>query len=146
MPSTPIDPPVRVLVAEDDADLRATLRELLEQRGYEVMAATTGSETLALLSSAAREAVPRPDLLLADVNMPGLSGLDLLRAVKLAEWPTPVVLITAFPDERTLERAEWLGAYAVLAKPLGVARLLDVVGEALLERGRPRPRLAPTAW
>lgn len=144
--SSPIDPKVRVLVAEDDADLRATLGELLVQRGYEVLSASSGSETLAMLSGAARDAVPRPDLLLADIHMPGLSGLDLLRAVKLAHWPTPVVLMTAFPDARVRERAEWLGAYTVLEKPLGVARLLDVVAEALSERGRARPRQVPNAW
>jgi CheY-like chemotaxis protein len=135
-----------VLIAEDDADLRATLGELLEQRGYEVLSAASGSETLAMLSGAARDAVPRPDLLLADVHMPGLSGLDLLRAVKLAHWPTPVVLMTAFPDARVRERAEWLGAYTVLEKPLGVARLLDVVAEALGDRERTRLRRAPNAW
>ncbi|MBK7398614.1 MAG: response regulator [Myxococcales bacterium] len=130
--ASPLDPPARVLLAEDDPDLRATLRAVLEEHGYEVLAAGNGSETLAILSGVARHALPRPHVIVSDVRMPGLDGLDLLRAVRLAEWTTPVVLMTAFPDLRIRERASWLGAFALLEKPLGIARLLDVVAAALL--------------
>lgn len=133
-PSPAIDAKVRVLLAEDDADLRATLRAVLEQRSYEVLSTGSGSETLAMLSGVARSAFPRPDVILSDINMPGLTGLDLLRAVRMAEWPTPVVLMTAFPDARVYERAAWLGAFALLEKPLGVGRLLDVLSEAVTRR------------
>ncbi len=128
---SPLDPPARVLLAEDDPDLSATLRAVLEEQGYEVLAATNGSETLAILSGVAKHALPRPHVIVSDIRMPGLSGLELLRAVRLAEWPTPVVLMTAFPDGRVRDRASWLGAFALLEKPLGIARLLDVVAAAL---------------
>jgi CheY-like chemotaxis protein len=129
--SSLLDAPVRVLLAEDDLDLRAVLRELLTQQSYEVLSAGSGSEMLAMLSAAARGALPRPDVILSDVNMPGLSGLDLLRAVRLAGWTTPVVLMTAFPEERVYARAHQHGAFALLEKPLAAARLLTVLSQAL---------------
>lgn len=142
---TPLDPPLRVLLAEDDLDLRATLRSVLEQHGYEVLSTSSGSETIAVLSGVSRGAFPRPDVILSDVNMPGLTGLEILRAVRFAEWPTPIVLMTAFPDARTYSGAEMLGAFALLEKPLGVARMLDVLESAVASRHRRtsiRPRAA----
>lgn len=135
--ATPLDPPLRVLLAEDDLDLRATLRGVLEQHGYEVLSTRSGAETIAMLSGVSRGALPRPDVILSDVNMPGLTGLEILRAIRAAEWPTPLVLMTAFPEARTYARAEVLGAFALLEKPLGVARMLDVLRSAIASARRP---------
>ncbi len=104
---------VRVLVADDEPQLRALLTRLLTREGYDVTAVASGVE----LVSAVREADEPFDLIMSDVMMPELSGLDALRALGDELGDTPVLLMTALRDERVVREASEAGALAVIAKP-----------------------------
>jgi DNA-binding NtrC family response regulator len=120
----------RVLVVDDEPDIRATIRDILEDEGYAV--------DLADSAAAAREARrrARPDLVLLDIWMPGQDGISLLR-----EWsergglPCPVIMISGHGTIETAVEATRLGAWDFIEKPLSLAKLLLVVNHAL-EAGR----------
>ena len=116
-----------VLLAEDDADLRAMLTEILEADGFEVTAAPDGRTMLIRLSAVSRGELPRPELILMDLRMPGRSGLELLAALTLAGWDVPVVLMTAFADDGIRTYARELGAVAVIEKPFDLDALREVL-------------------
>lgn len=116
----------RVLLGEDDATLRDLLAWRFEQAGFAVLAAPDGRAVLAILSAIARGILPTPDVIVMDIQMPAHSGLELLEAVRAAEWSTPVILVTGFGSEATLEAAQRLQA-AVLAKPVAMSTLLEKV-------------------
>jgi CheY-like chemotaxis protein len=120
----------RVLLAEDDADLRDGFRAALEREGYAVLVAADGHEMLRLFSAAAGRTIAPPDVIVMDVRMPRHSGVELLTALRLAEWPVPVVLVTGFADDRARARAAQLKAYAVLEKPITASELVQVVRDA----------------
>lgn len=116
-----------VFLAEDDADLRRLLSDALRDAGFDVLSASTGHEILALLSAAAQEEVPIPDALVMDVRMPRCSGLDVLSALRLADWQQPVIMITGFGDPSLHERAASYGASVILDKPVDTHDLVDVL-------------------
>src|SRR5690348_5916215 len=93
----------RVLVADDDADIRAELAEGLADAGFQVVEAADGNELLDLVVRGVADgsAVPYYDAIVADVMMPGFSGLDVLTAMRARVARVPVVVITAFTDART---------------------------------------------
>ena len=131
----------RVLLADDDPDLRNLLAASLQRSGYAVLAGASGREVLNLFSSASVHAIPPPDVIVLDIRMPTHSGLELLMALRLAEWEIPVILITGFGDEMTHARAKEFGAFALLDKPLRPAALLDAIERAVATK-QPTPTVA----
>jgi CheY-like chemotaxis protein len=128
--STPL-----VLVAEDDAELRLSIREILEAEGYEVIAADHGAAAL----EAIRGSLRRPDLILIDLKMPVLSGWDFL-AVRESDpvlLLTPVIVLTG---ERDVPR-ELVGD-VILTKPIDAKRLRQTVAR-VLEESRADPERLP---
>jgi CheY-like chemotaxis protein len=123
----------RILVVDDDPDTLDVFAAILEAEGFEVATATDGNAALAHLRSGAP-----PDVLVVDVMMPGMDGVELGRRV--AADPrlraTPIVIVSADPDAR--ERARELGAGHQLAKPVDPAVLVRVVNAALASPGAPR--------
>ena len=120
----------RVLVVDDDADIRGLLRQLLERAGYDVAEAPDGREGLRTLYSAA------PDLVLLDVSMPGLDGWQTLERIRdLSD--VPVLMLTARTAELEKVRGLKAGADDYVAKPFGRQELLARV-EALLRRAGAR--------
>lgn len=115
----------RVLVAEDDPGLREVLKDLLEESGYEVLAAANGAEAIAHL----REAPA--DIVLTDIMMPDANGVDVLRAVRERHLDTPVILMTGNPTLPSAVEALSLGALGYLVKPVAEATLLGALSEAL---------------
>lgn len=115
----------RVLVAEDDDAMRALLEETLGRRGYTVETAATGPALLRRVAQSVqpRTTLPLPDLLITDVRMPGLGGLDVVAALRAADAWLPVIVITGFGDAPTLARARRLGAAQVLEKPFELDEL-----------------------
>jgi len=110
----------RVLIAEDDAEMRKLLAHVVRAEGHEVIEAPDGRRLLAYLQSAMMsDGAGLPDLIVSDIRMPGYSGLDVLMAVREASLDVPVVLITAFGDPQTHNEAFELGA-AVLDKPFSL--------------------------
>jgi DNA-binding NtrC family response regulator len=130
-------PIVRVLVAEDDDELRWALEECLKREGYEVIAVPDGNAVLNHLGAALlleRREDP-PDVIITDLRLPGFTGMHLLEAIRGKGWTVPVVVISAFGDERTRARARQLGATAFLDKPLETEELMTVIQNALVPRG-----------
>jgi two-component system, OmpR family, response regulator CpxR len=117
--STPIPPNPRapVLVVDDDADLRDTLRELLETKGYDVYCAGDGREALELL----HQADPPPGLILLDLMMPVMSGEEMLAALK------QVHALAAIPVTIVSGQSEAPVDACFLKKPVDFAALLGVV-------------------
>ena len=112
------EPPVserkRILVADDDAEIRRLLVDLLTGEGYETIEARTGTEVLRL--------VPRvePDLLVLDLRLPELEGIEIMRRLKEQEQSVAVLLITAHSSASSAIQAMQLGAYDYIAKPFDV--------------------------
>ncbi len=112
----------RVLVAEDDEDLRGLIGHVLDRAGHEVIEAANGAEALDIIGDALLAPTSAaPTIVVTDVRMPFVSGLQLVASLRALAIPT--IIITAFPDERTRELAERLGAFAVLAKPFDLDAL-----------------------
>jgi CheY-like chemotaxis protein len=118
----------RVLVAEDDIDLRRLVSWALRRDGHEVVEARDGVQ---LLIESPAWSGERVDLILADVRMPDMTALEAVAALRFRDRRTPVVLMTAFGDEQTRTEARALGVRMVLAKPIQVDRLCAVVRRVL---------------
>ena len=120
----------RILVVDDEADIRGLVKEILSDEGYEVEVAANAAEARRLRASAA------PDLILLDIWMPEVDGITLLR-----EWAAagddscPVVMMSGHGTVETAVEATRLGAIDFVEKPLSIAKLLRMV-ERGLEAGR----------
>ncbi len=121
-------PPVKVLLADDDALIRSLVSDLLAELGHQVVVAADGAQALTL---SARE---RPDVLVLDLLMPRLSGLDALRAMRDAGVTAPAVLLTAITDGsvRSLEGADQVTV--VLEKPVSRRALARALSRAVAAR------------
>jgi two-component system, NtrC family, response regulator AtoC len=123
----------RLLIAEDDADMRDLLQEVLEEAGHETVTAADGRAALARVEREDEHF----DLVVTDVRMPNLTGEELLSAVRARRPEAPVVVITAFGSvEQAVEMVK-RGAHQYLTKPFQTSELLRAVGEAL-EKSAPR--------
>jgi CheY-like chemotaxis protein len=119
------DQPRRILVVDDEEMVRDLLTRFLNDRGYQAAEAADGAQALELFRS-------QPfDLVLSDVRMPGLSGLQLLQAVKEVNPRIPVILISGFGEVETVVEALKAGAENFLAKPLKLEMLERVVQHSL---------------
>ena len=128
----------RILLAEDDANIRLGLVATLESEGYAVTAAGDGVQALRLFPQ------EKFDLVLLDVMMPGKSGYDVCRELRARGAETPVLFLTAKGEEIDKVVGLKLGADDYVTKPFGVHELLARV-EALLRRARQRDRPAGAA-
>jgi CheY-like chemotaxis protein len=119
----------RLLLAEDDTAFRMLLRQSFMMGGYEVVAVEDGMEMLETIAHSLSTGIDSDDfdVVVSDVRMPGWTGLNVLASMRDLPDPPPVVLITAFGDERLHEQAERAGAVAVLDKPFELDDLLDLV-------------------
>ncbi|HZL30988.1 MAG TPA: response regulator [Pseudolabrys sp.] len=120
----------RILIAEDDDAIRGLVVRALSEDGHELTATADGGEALDALSG--RE--PEFDLLLSDVKMPVLDGIDLVFAAGLGHPQMTIMLMTGFADQR--ERTNGLAAFVhdVIAKPFSTEQIKCAVREALLRR------------
>ena len=118
----------RLLLAEDDPDLRNLLALRLRRAGYEVVEAADGAELLSLVESSVWHHDRDPFMaIVSDVMMPDVSGVDALAGRRWGGWTTPVILMTASRDQRIREDARTLGAAAVLQKPFDTDVLCDML-------------------
>lgn len=130
---------MQVLVADDYEANRMVLQRLLQKAGHRVTCVAGGE---ALLDAMAEHDY---DVAVVDLHMPGISGLDLLRQLRVMQAGggprLPVVVLSADVTPESIQRCEKAGAHAFLAKPVAAARLLDVLADIALKRGR-RPGTA----
>ena len=115
----------RILVIDDEAAIRDSLRMILEYEGYEFLGAPTGQEGLAL---AERDT---PDLVFLDIKMPGMDGLDVLQRLRAADESLPVVMISGHATVTTAVEATRRGAFDFIEKPLASERVLVTIRNAL---------------
>jgi DNA-binding response OmpR family regulator len=126
----------RVLVADDDAEMRRLVVESLRKDDYEVIEEVDGGRMLVRIAAVYTfgRTVNPFDIIVSDIRMPVCGGLDIVKGLRDAHWTTPVILMTAFGDDETRARAEKLGAL-LLDKPFQMSALRVLV-RALLQVGR----------
>lgn len=132
----------RILLAEDDASSRRALAVVLRDLGLDVQELTDGGRLLVTIGAQYKD-VDTPDafdVIVSDVRMPVVSGLDIFRVVRAAHWATPVLLMTAYPNAEVEDAAMKLGA-KLLVKPFD----LDVFERIVLQLvARRRPEFRPS--
>jgi CheY-like chemotaxis protein len=124
-----------VLLADDDPDMRQMIARRLRRAGYRVKEVADGGQLLKHLGNEKlRRLYEEPDLVISDIRMPGLSGLEVLGILRQADWAMPVILITAFGDRQTHDDARRLGAATLLDKPFELDDLMYAVRSILPPR------------
>src|SRR5262245_61447883 len=108
-----------ILVVDDETDLVASCERVLRRAGHMSIRAYTGSEALSLIDQ------ERPDLLVADLRLPGADGLVVARHARAKVPPIPVILITAYDSWQARQAASEVGVAAYLAKPFSNTEFLQ---------------------
>jgi CheY-like chemotaxis protein len=124
-----------ILVVDDAAMVRAQVRNALQSSGYEVLEARDGLEALE-----SYKANPHVKLIILDIHMPNMNGLECLEALRAMGSATPVVVLTAEADPEIVRRAKALGARAWLKKPLKAEFLGVMVDKAVASTELPGER------
>jgi CheY-like chemotaxis protein len=114
-----------ILVVDDEPDLVANCERLLQRIGHTSLRAHTGPDAMAMID---RE---QPDLVVADLRLPGTDGLAVTRHARRQVPPIPVILITGYDSPQSRRAATESGAEAYLAKPFSNSAFLDAVKRAL---------------
>ncbi|KAB2885883.1 MAG: sigma-54-dependent Fis family transcriptional regulator, partial [Kofleriaceae bacterium] len=120
----------RVLVVDDDRSIRRSLEKFLASEGLDVITAADGPEAMRV--------APGADVILLDLGLPGADGFEVLRDVRAAPHPPPVIVVTARDDMQSTVKAIQLGAYEYLVKPIDIDRLRLVVRRAAESRDAER--------
>src|SRR5262245_17602088 len=117
----------RILVVDDEDGQREALFEILRPK-YRVMVAESGSDALRLLSTSPA------DLVLLDLKMPGMNGMEVLKAIKEADASIEVIMMTAYASLETIRGAMAYDASGYLSKPFGKDEVEEAVAKALARR------------
>jgi two-component system nitrogen regulation response regulator NtrX len=117
--------PARILLIDDDAGIRESMRMPLEYEGYEYLSAGTAEEGIALVQ---RES---PDIVFLDIKMPGMDGMEALNRIRAIDEGVPVVMISAHGTTSTAFEASRRGAIDFIEKPFGAERLLVTIRNQL---------------
>jgi len=105
-----------ILVVDDEPQIRALLSGYLSSRGYRVRLASEGLHALALVDQ------EPPDLIVLDIHMPGMNGIEVLKRLRAKNYAGGVILLTSSPDERLRQEGLDLGAIEILGKPVDLKR------------------------
>jgi CheY-like chemotaxis protein len=124
-------PSAQVLVIDDDGGVRVVLSALLRELGHTVRTAETAVDGIILMSPTT------PDVVLLDLAMPGISGLDALTHFRHHYPDVPIIVVTGVLEADTLERARAEGAFDVLSKPFTLAGLAEMLDRATQRRSSP---------
>jgi two-component system NtrC family sensor kinase len=124
----------RILIVDDNQRMRSALRQALESEGYRVLIARDGRAGLERILK------ERPDIVLLDVNMPRMTGLEVLAKLQEAQYEWPVILMTLHGSEDVAAKALRLGARDYLRKPLKIEEALSCVSRVLVESRLRRER------
>jgi CheY-like chemotaxis protein len=123
--------PGRILVIDDERSARTLLERVLRGAGHQVVLVESGEVALQML---ARESF---DLIVADKNLPGMNGLDVLRLARSQYPALQAILITGFPTDESKEQAKSLGVHAYVVKPFGILEILGACDTAIGQAQRP---------
>ena len=136
----------RILVAEDELEMRKLIAWSIKRKGYEVIECGDGAvlmKHLGFMEPLRQE--NDIDLVVSDIRMPGTTGLQVLEKAKDHENIPPIILITAYPDQETYDKAKRLGARAVLAKPFDIDDLMDEITRILPIHSIPKDQVSSVA-
>jgi len=114
---------MKVLVVDDELAICELLDEFLSEHGYDVSTAISGEEALAVFEKES------PQMVLLDIKMPGIDGMDVLRKIKEINSKAGVIMISAFGDNATVQEVLQKGAYCYMEKPIELKRLHELLVE-----------------
>ena len=123
----------RLLIVDDEEPVVEVLSDYFTGQGYEVGTARNGAEALAAVRR------NRPDLVLLDVRMPGIDGVEVLRRIRALDGALPVIMVTANEDVALARETLKIGAFDYVAKPFDFAYLDRTVAAGLAQAGGPTP-------
>jgi len=115
----------KLLLVDDEVDVQYSFRRIFDGSSIELFTATSGEEGLKLISKV------RPDLVIMDIRMGGMNGLETLRRLRRLDAKLPVIMMTAYGTTQTAIEAMKLGAFDYLLKPFEVPKLKEIVGRAI---------------
>src|SRR6266700_6032926 len=127
----------RILVVDDEIEILRALQRSLVAHGYDVFTASTGEDALAAIP------VHRPDLMVLDLGLPGMSGLEVCKRVR-EQSNLPIIVLSVKDTERDKVLALDLGADDYVSKPFGINEVLARIRVALRHAERMVPRVEPT--
>jgi CheY-like chemotaxis protein len=127
----------KILVVDDEPEVRQLLVEFLSGRGYEILVAATGTEALDAVEA------ERPDVVLLDVAMPGMDGVEVLRRIMVKDPPIPVIMVTANTDIGLTSKLLAMGAADYIPKPFDLDYLEQAVS---IQCTAARPNRSPAPW
>ncbi len=134
-PLESVRPHARILIIEDDEEMRSLLNDFFVEEGFETDSISNGYEALGIL-------IKKPfDLIMTDIRMPGLTGLDILPRIKKLQPGVPIIVITAFGSEEAHRRAYERGATVYLEKPIHFEELRELIHQMVFSRHDPLSRL-----
>lgn len=116
---------MKILIADDDDELRSLLSMKLSKLGHQIIEVGNGEELLGELENG------EPDLILSDLQMPLLTGIEALKRLRRTDWTVPFILMTGQPGPTTHEQANQLGAAYIVHKPLDFDYLCKLVQSLL---------------
>lgn len=112
---------IKILILDDEKGICGHLEQFFDYRGYKVFAATNGKDALSIIKK------EKPQILLLDIRMEGISGLDVLKKAKEDNSNVRAIMITAMDDEETKRQAKELGADEYLTKPFSYDMLENLI-------------------
>lgn len=121
-----------ILIVDDEPRFRFTLALILKHHGFQVLEADNGVEALRLLEEKSRHA-QRIDLMVTDIKMPGMDGLELIKVVKQSGNPLRILVMTGYGDREALSRLQEMGVCDVIHKPFDGEQLVAAIRPALAE-------------
>jgi DNA-binding NtrC family response regulator len=117
--------PTKVLIVDDDPDIRHFFQKILTEMGYEVSTASGARESLTRIKR------DPPDVLFLDIKMPKMDGLECLRRVRKIKRKLPIVMITGYEDLNSAQEAMRLGADEYVSKPFDLEEIRRLISELI---------------
>ena len=114
----------RVLIVDDDASLSRVLADALKDEGFQAIYSVDGQEALGLVHSF------RPDVMLLDIWLPGMNGIEILQALQSADAACPIIMLSGYGTIAMAVKAIQLGAFDYIEKPCSIDRLVDSIKRA----------------
>jgi DNA-binding response OmpR family regulator len=119
---------VRIMIIEDNEEMRSLLKDFLEEEGFKIDSVSNGVDALGRLSRGYF------DLVVTDIRMPGLSGLDILPKIRRLNPGAPIIVMTAYGSDDLQRRSLERGATIYLEKPIHLSQLRTMICELILQK------------
>ncbi len=121
------DRDVKILIIDDQPGIRQLLSEILKEEGYLIYNAINGMDGISKIEEV------KPDVILLDMKMPGMDGIEVLGELKQLHIKTKVIMMTAYGELDPINEARHLGAYGYVSKPFDVLNLCQTIRKVVAE-------------